>query len=364
MGKCRFILRLDQNDIENWLGTTQNRFMSHQFMFISVLSILLSALLSSVAARATGLSGVLEGVKPSEESKSDVIMRGRSLCDRDETRDGSVEQIAQRFAVRVRIKKANGTVEACSGILLSPYEVMTSKHCFKQAEGEPVPETTVFIREKSGKFEYKIPVANEAMADSKDMALLKLKLRTDQYEGKFPKVATGSCDVGSRYVVAGAGLSDDRSLTCMKLADYGTAKIVKGGRLLLERQPDQDSAAICSADSGGPILCQQQGEWVVAGISQSFSPSESDLEKYKKFDAAAKEALAQGRDSDAQELTKKVCDVSKFMYAPTLWDSGTEMLKMRKKIGTESPVDNSGAAMTNGGGSRPQRVRPPEKIGI
>jgi V8-like Glu-specific endopeptidase len=154
---------------------------------------------------------------------------------------------------------------ACSGTIIAPRAVLTGAHCLD----EDVSRVTVWLGSgaeiAASSFAY---FANYRSNDPASRDVGVIRMGQDLPRSPIPLLTSRDAQVGETAVIAGWG-RDESSVPATLRAGTAIVSAVRG--TLLETQFSANGSAICSGDSGGPILLQQSGGWAVAGVISAVS---------------------------------------------------------------------------------------------
>jgi hypothetical protein len=180
--------------------------------------------------------------------------------------NGSECSPATTPVVKLNLYTKDGLGGGCTGTVIAPRAVLTAAHCL--ADG--VTSVRVFLGTGDQIASTSIvwsPSYRPSSAASLDVGVV----LTGQDLVRTPQALLTSRDarVGEQAVIAGWG--NDASGSGGNTLRAGTAAISAVGAITLETLVSPSGSAVCSGDSGGPLLLAEGGVWSVAGITSATS---------------------------------------------------------------------------------------------
>lgn len=166
--------------------------------------------------------------------------------------------------VKLNVEDSIGFAGTCSGTVIQPRVVLTAAHCIDEGvqRVRVWPGTGPEFISQSHVF-YPNYRFNQS---GFDVGLI--FMAEDLPRPSVPILTSRDARVGETAIVAGWG-RDENSITTSLRAGSTTISAVSLTYLQTRYAPPASS--ICSGDSGGPILLQENGAWVIGGISSATS---------------------------------------------------------------------------------------------
>jgi Trypsin len=168
--------------------------------------------------------------------------------------------------VLVNLRGTNGLPSAaCSGTIVSARAVLTAAHCLSGDVG------SVRIYLGSGpELIAQSFVAHPSYRESDPTSFDAGVVIFGQDIGRTPMPVLLSRDarVGETAIIAGWGLAQNQVGSTLRA---GSTVISSVTTALLQIQASSNASAVCSGDSGGPLLLSEGGGWAVAGITSAVT---------------------------------------------------------------------------------------------
>lgn len=167
--------------------------------------------------------------------------------------------------VKLNMKGAGGeAVGSCTGTIVMPRVVLTAAHCLDQdVRSVRVWPGTGPEFEAASFVHYPGYVFNQSGFDVGVIFMAEDLPRTP-----VPLLLSRDGKLGETAIIAGWG-RDENSITTSLRAGSTTLSAVT--TTFLQTQYAPPSSSVCSGDSGGPIMLQENGRWSIAGITSATS---------------------------------------------------------------------------------------------
>jgi secreted trypsin-like serine protease len=159
---------------------------------------------------------------------------------------------------------SGATIGFCSSTVIESQWVLTAAHCLdEETRGAKVDLG-------SGPFVYATelhysPLYNGTGSSSLDVGVVKFSQPLGR--NPMPLLLSRDATVGEQGVIAGYGQSATGSIGTLRAGFVNVSEIASS--YVVVTTTSSSASTICSGDSGGPLLVQQNGAWAIAGITSS-----------------------------------------------------------------------------------------------
>ncbi len=190
---------------------------------------------------------------------------------------------------------AGGAYAACSAAVISPRALLTAAHCLVGQVGI----VQIFLGQGAQRVASSftaLPGYQQNDPNALDVGIVQL----DQDIGRpaVPLLLSRDARVGETAIVAGWGKDQNRAADTLRAAATTVSAV---GPTFLQTQFASGSGAICSGDSGGPLLLNDNGVWAIGGVISAVSNAActSGTDYYANVRNAAITAFVLGAVPDA-----------------------------------------------------------------
>lgn len=170
--------------------------------------------------------------------------------------------------VSLRIVEADGEMESlCSGIAIATDAVLTAAHCLPDGA-----QISVVAGSRTLAVTSTHPVASFSEEDEASLDIGVVRTAGPIGQPIMPILTSRDAVPGEEGVVAGYGLDNLGGDSALKAGTMVVARV--NANFIIANFSGMGSNT-CSGDSGGPLLLQQGGQWVIAGVTSGGTGGES-----------------------------------------------------------------------------------------
>ena len=174
--------------------------------------------------------------------------------------------------VRLRAFSGDGeTFSWCTGTVIDPYVVLTAAHCLEQATSVAIdtPAGTYYGVETVAHPGYTIGDNGTGGVLFNDLALILSNDPIDVVPASI--LLSRPPQAGERAIVAGFGITEPEGEAGTINAGNASVRNVTANHVFISYADDESHP--CPGDSGGPLLLNQNGWWVIAGVVSQSDPT-------------------------------------------------------------------------------------------